>query len=192
MDETRFFLPPQKCIYGSQLTIRRTIIHPIQPIPSMALLSSARGFSKPSMCKLWRYTRTPLKPVAHYNHSIPIGAQLRGSRPNPIYPARGLTSSSNRGVERSTHGKQGIKQQDANQSATKVAEAREAALRAARLRRSAETETEAKLKSVEKKAYDKRYKTAARKWVSGMIALPILLVTSYYLFDRRKYSQSPW
>ncbi|GJN74670.1 hypothetical protein VFPFJ_07697 [Purpureocillium lilacinum] len=32
--------------------------------------------------------------------------------------------------------------------------------------------------------YQKRYNTAARKWVSSIIALPILLVTSYYLFDR--------
>ncbi|KAK4182416.1 hypothetical protein QBC35DRAFT_353328, partial [Podospora australis] len=30
----------------------------------------------------------------------------------------------------------------------------------------------------------KEYKQAERKWVSTMVALPILLVTSYYLFDR--------
>ncbi|KAJ3474423.1 hypothetical protein NLG97_g9854 [Lecanicillium saksenae] len=32
--------------------------------------------------------------------------------------------------------------------------------------------------------YQARYKSAARRWTSTIIALPILLVTSYYLFDR--------
>ncbi|KAM3558580.1 hypothetical protein MY1884_003918 [Beauveria asiatica] len=32
--------------------------------------------------------------------------------------------------------------------------------------------------------YKTRYKSAARRWTLTMIALPILLVTSYYLFDR--------
>ena len=30
----------------------------------------------------------------------------------------------------------------------------------------------------------REYKTASRKYVGAMIAMPILLVTSYYLFDR--------
>lgn len=32
--------------------------------------------------------------------------------------------------------------------------------------------------------YKARYKSAARRWTATVIALPILLVTSYYLFDR--------
>ncbi|KAM3513483.1 hypothetical protein MY11210_002871 [Beauveria gryllotalpidicola] len=32
--------------------------------------------------------------------------------------------------------------------------------------------------------YKTRYKSAARRWTTTVIALPILLVTSYYLFDR--------
>ncbi|KAM3434812.1 hypothetical protein NHJ13734_005831 [Beauveria thailandica] len=32
--------------------------------------------------------------------------------------------------------------------------------------------------------YKTRYKNAAQRWTLTMIALPILLVTSYYLFDR--------
>lgn len=32
--------------------------------------------------------------------------------------------------------------------------------------------------------YKERYKSAARRWTATIIALPILLVTSYYLFDR--------
>ncbi|KAM3503739.1 hypothetical protein MY10362_004009 [Beauveria mimosiformis] len=32
--------------------------------------------------------------------------------------------------------------------------------------------------------YKTRYKSAVRRWTLTMIALPILLVTSYYLFDR--------
>ena len=34
--------------------------------------------------------------------------------------------------------------------------------------------------------YERDYKRATRKWISTMIALPIAIVTSYYLFDRRK------
>lgn len=77
--------------------------------------------------------------------------------------------------------------------AVRTAEAREAALRAARLRRQAQrvdlADEEAK-KAEAKKEYQKKYKTAARKWTSTIIALPILLVTSYYLFGRRKSSSS--
>jgi len=32
------------------------------------------------------------------------------------------------------------------------------------------------------------YKAAARKWTMSLIALPVFLVTSYYLFDRRKFN----
>lgn len=75
--------------------------------------------------------------------------------------------------------------------ALRTAEAREGALRAARMRRLAQRvdmEKEQVAKDEAQAAYDKRYKTASRKWVSSMIALPILLVTSYYLFDRCKFS----
>lgn len=34
------------------------------------------------------------------------------------------------------------------------------------------------------------YKQAERKWISTMIALPILLVTSYLLFDRCEYIEA--
>lgn len=73
----------------------------------------------------------------------------------------------------------------------RTAEAREAALRAARLRRLAQTqdrEAEAAKSADEKKAYQKKYKSAARKWVSTIIALPIFFVTSYYLFDRCEFA----
>ncbi|WAO93593.1 Hypothetical protein NCS54_01114400 [Fusarium falciforme] len=39
-------------------------------------------------------------------------------------------------------------------------------------------------KAEKEKEYKKRYNSAARKWTASIIALPILLVTSYYLFDR--------
>lgn len=35
------------------------------------------------------------------------------------------------------------------------------------------------------------YKQAARKWVQAMIALPILLVTSYFLYDRLALGNHP-
>lgn len=75
-------------------------------------------------------------------------------------------------------------------TALRTAEARESALRAARMRRQAQKqdrEEEAAKKREEEREYRKKYNTAARKWVSSIIALPIFLVTSYYLFDRREF-----
>ncbi|KAK7423970.1 hypothetical protein QQZ08_008794 [Neonectria magnoliae] len=64
---------------------------------------------------------------------------------------------------------------------------REQVLRIARLQRAGHRKEE--IFEVQKKKlaqldYISRYNSAARKWVSSIIALPILLVTSYYLFDR--------
>ncbi|KAL7956987.1 hypothetical protein V8C34DRAFT_286855 [Trichoderma compactum] len=79
-------------------------------------------------------------------------------------------------------------------AALRTAEARDSALRAARMRRLAQQQDrlaeEAKKKDA-KKEYKRRYDTAARKWVSTIIALPILLVTSYYLFDRLALRNEP-
>ncbi|KAK4071621.1 uncharacterized protein Triagg1_5859 [Trichoderma aggressivum f. europaeum] len=79
-------------------------------------------------------------------------------------------------------------------AALRTAEARDSALRAARMRRLAQQqdrlEEEAKKKEA-KREYKRRYDTAARKWVSTIIALPILLVTSYYLFDRLALRNEP-
>ncbi|KAF4120113.1 hypothetical protein GMORB2_3240 [Geosmithia morbida] len=36
------------------------------------------------------------------------------------------------------------------------------------------------------KAYKERYQNAAKRWTSSIIAMPILLVTSWYLFDRQQ------
>lgn len=46
-------------------------------------------------------------------------------------------------------------------------------------------------KREEERAYRKKYNTAARKWVSSIIALPIFFVTSYYLFDRLVLGRQP-
>lgn len=53
---------------------------------------------------------------------------------------------------------------------------REAILQAAEERRKERGESE--------EEYKDRYKTAARKWIVTISALPILLVTSYMLYDR--------
>lgn len=50
-------------------------------------------------------------------------------------------------------------------------------------------EEEAAKKREEEREYRKKYNTAARKWVSSIIALPIFFVTSYYLFDRCMFSR---
>lgn len=85
---------------------------------------------------------------------------------------------------------------DKNAQWLKEAKAREEALRAARLRRAAAAarpedrpSTESLLREQvrrreEEQDYNRRYKKAARKWISTVAALPILLVTSYGLFDR--------
>ncbi|KAL7906063.1 hypothetical protein GGI35DRAFT_482849 [Trichoderma velutinum] len=79
-------------------------------------------------------------------------------------------------------------------AALRTAEARDSALRAARMRRLAQQQdrlAEDAKKQEAKKEYKRRYDTAARKWVSTIIALPILLVTSYYLFDRLALKNEP-
>ncbi|TFB02810.1 hypothetical protein CCMA1212_005233 [Trichoderma ghanense] len=71
---------------------------------------------------------------------------------------------------------------------------RESALRAARLRRLAQRQdrlAEEDKAQEEKREYKRRYDGAARRWVSTIIALPILFVTSYYLFDRLVLGKKP-
>ncbi|KAJ3507970.1 hypothetical protein NM208_g15888 [Fusarium decemcellulare] len=71
--------------------------------------------------------------------------------------------------------------------AIRAAEKKEALLRAARLRRTEQLREEAseeQKKEQAKKEYDNRYNTAARKYRLFIIAMPILLVTSYMLFVR--------
>ncbi|TQV96982.1 hypothetical protein IF1G_04222 [Cordyceps javanica] len=63
-----------------------------------------------------------------------------------------------------------------------------AAAAAARVRINAEKEAPPKETA---EAYKARYKSAARRWTSTIIALPILLVTSYYLFDRLALGHAP-
>ncbi|PHH93257.1 hypothetical protein CDD83_9527 [Cordyceps sp. RAO-2017] len=78
--------------------------------------------------------------------------------------------------------------------ALRNAEAREAALRAARARRRGDRddcEAAAAKKRLEEEDYRKRYRSAARKWVAGMTALPFLIVTSYMLFDRLVLGNTP-
>lgn len=75
--------------------------------------------------------------------------------------------------------------------AEEKAERREAQLRIARLRR-VDQEAQQAAKEEAEKAYKERYNGAARRWVSGIIAMPILLVTSWYLFDRREFILVSW
>ncbi|KAF4977108.1 hypothetical protein FZEAL_6296, partial [Fusarium zealandicum] len=82
----------------------------------------------------------------------------------------------------------------AERSAIRAAERREATLQAGRRRRAEEQEQRALDKQREeedRKEYEKRYKNATRKWVRSIIAMPILLVTSYYLFDRLVLKNDP-
>jgi hypothetical protein len=36
------------------------------------------------------------------------------------------------------------------------------------------------------KEYKKKYNRTALRWTAGIMAMPVLIVTSYYLFDRRE------
>ncbi|OAA73416.1 hypothetical protein ISF_00317 [Cordyceps fumosorosea ARSEF 2679] len=79
--------------------------------------------------------------------------------------------------------RQPIRTPTARRTTTQIAPT--AAVAAARSRVNAEKEAPASSGPIETaEEYKARYKSAARRWTSTMIALPILLVTSYYLFDR--------
>lgn len=74
--------------------------------------------------------------------------------------------------------------------AVRAAEQREMQLRWARIRRQDERKQqmeEEERKKQAKREYQEKYNTKARKWTSSIIALPILLVTTYYLVDRCEY-----
>ncbi|KAK4078421.1 hypothetical protein PCL_07192 [Purpureocillium lilacinum] len=106
--------------------------------------------------------------------------QQRSASSSARPPARGSGSAGSSSSTSAT-----AQPKDGN--GVRTAEAREAALRAARMRRASEREDRDKEDAHRRQEHDdyqKRYNTAARKWVSSIIALPILLVTSYYLFDR--------
>lgn len=104
----------------------------------------------------------------------------------PVNQAR-MAASNTRSVKSST--KSITRQELTPASIAAVTEARQAALQASRLQIRMESEMIAEKTKIDGKEYQKRYNTAARKWVSTIIALPILIVTSYYLFDRRKSSE---
>lgn len=74
--------------------------------------------------------------------------------------------------------------------AMRAAEVRDAGLRAARLRRAAQKKeqvVEEERERGRRREWQTRYNSTARKWTLGMIATPIALVTSYYLFDRCEF-----
>lgn len=68
-------------------------------------------------------------------------------------------------------------------------EARESALKlqASRLQRHMDPETLAKLVKAEGSDYQKRYNAAARRWISTIVALPVFIVLSYHLYNRREF-----
>lgn len=78
-----------------------------------------------------------------------------------------------------------------NRSSSSSADDDAAAQRAARMHRAAGEEEDAQRRREAERAYQARYKSAARRWVSSVVALPILLVTSYYLFDRCRFPLPP-
>ncbi|KAL7897097.1 hypothetical protein HDV63DRAFT_405827 [Trichoderma sp. SZMC 28014] len=105
-------------------------------------------------------------------------------------PPPGSTAASGTSTPTTTAAAEG----PSSAAALRTAEARESALRAARMRRQAQKqdrEEEAAKKREEEREYKRKYNTAARKWVSSIIALPIFFVTSYYLFDRLVLGKKP-
>lgn len=61
--------------------------------------------------------------------------------------------------------------------------------RASRLQRHMDPETLAKLIKAEGEGsdYQKRYNAAARRWISTIVALPVFIVLSYHLYNRREF-----
>ncbi|KAG8416049.1 hypothetical protein J3459_013851 [Metarhizium acridum] len=118
---------------------------------------------------------------------------IRTTRNQQIHThlARNFTSSTTRRAGKIAEGRPGAQQQPTKDTFHKTAETRDAAVQVVRVRRAAEIKTKVELENVNQKEYQKRYQSAARKWVSTMIALPILLVTSYYLFDRLVLGNEP-
>ncbi|EHK19297.1 uncharacterized protein TRIVIDRAFT_69293 [Trichoderma virens Gv29-8] len=118
------------------------------------------------------------KTVANANASRAVNKPAPGSTSSPRISSTTTTTTSAAAATKA-----------AEAGALRTAEARDSALRAARMRRLAQQQdrlAEETKKKEEKREYKKRYDVAARKWVSTIIALPIFLVTSYYLFDRRE------
>ena len=127
--------------------------------------------------------RTPFKKPSTTGLGVPSKSPSAPAKPPLLKP-----SSTGRPTQPVTPGAVPLTAGDAAGRAEK----REAQLRTARLRRVDQEAQQAAQEEAER-AYKERYKGAARRWVSGMIAMPILLVTSWYLFDRRESSAcAPW
>lgn len=138
-----------------------------------------------SSCRGGRYLRA-YQPTQSHGGAFNIGI----TRKQQIYThlARNFTSATTRRAGKPAAGRQTAQQQPTKDAFHKTAETRDAAVQVVRLKRAAEIKTKVETEKANQKEYQKRYQSAARKWVSTMIALPILLVTSYYLFDRRKFT----
>ncbi|UKZ75773.1 hypothetical protein TrVFT333_003467 [Trichoderma virens FT-333] len=127
------------------------------------------------------------KTVAKANASRAVNKPAPGSTSSPRISSTTTTTTT-------TMTSSAAATKAAEAGALRTAEARDSALRAARMRRLAQQQdrlAEETKKKEEKREYKKRYDVAARKWVSTIIALPIFLVTSYYLFDRLVLRNEP-
>ncbi|KAH0489407.1 hypothetical protein TgHK011_009839 [Trichoderma gracile] len=136
-------------------------------------------------------TKSPLN-----NKASPSGALSSSPRitSTTSSPSATIGSPPSTGPSRIGGGQAQGKEAAEAAAALRTAEMRESALRAARLRRLAQRQdrlAEEEKAKEEKRAYKRRYDGAARRWVSTIIALPILLVTSYYLFDRLVLGKKP-
>lgn len=129
---------------------------------------------------------TPKPSLCATRHMATKPQKTRQAKAAPTSTRRGTTAK-----EAHTSEHPILSSPDQHREALRSAQAREAALRVARMRRLDERENcsqevvEDKLK---RDSFTGRYKSASRKWISTIVALPILLVTSYYLFDRREFA----
>ncbi|PFH58822.1 hypothetical protein XA68_13169 [Ophiocordyceps unilateralis] len=79
-------------------------------------------------------------------------------------------------------------------AALRLAAAREATLHSARMSRFTELqirEMEAVEKQRQREDYQRRYNKAARWWLKIMVGLPVLVVSSWHLFDRLALGNHP-
>ncbi|KAK7416784.1 hypothetical protein QQX98_004977 [Neonectria punicea] len=158
-----------------------TPIRPYRPRrPYNERVLSTTAFTKPSA--------TPKRTSAPSRSRDVPNKPSRTARPSPSSTVR--TAPSGPSVSGQTSSPERPVAPGPSQDAIRAAMLREQALRIARLQRAGHREEEilgAQKKKLAQLDYTSRYNSAARKWVSSIIALPILLVTSYYLFDRREF-----
>ncbi|KAH7166290.1 hypothetical protein EDB81DRAFT_282868 [Dactylonectria macrodidyma] len=143
---------------------------PTVPSPTNTTSRSREAQNKPSQTRRSSPPSPKIRVTATPKIARPTPSFSNPSAPRPIQEALRATKE---------------------QEAIHAAEKREATLREGRLKRAHQREAEAIELDKKEKAiaeYQERSKTIRRIWTIWIMMMPVILVTSYYLFDRCKSS----